>query len=199
MNSIKVGCLFLMIGLLAGCAGGKHVYTPNGSCLTCINNPITGKPVNHDGSAPGSTMESRRSTTAGNQSSSDEIDTSKRSFNEQKTTFSVPMDVDVAFIKVKREYGYLTEQEIRQEWGELTSMKTGTFAYAFDATPSVYYRMRGAKNHKSAMYVIEHQIEKQSANQSQIIITVWVDTRSTMNPADVAKSLAIRTRRSLNQ
>ncbi|EIF42802.1 hypothetical protein DOK_12081 [gamma proteobacterium BDW918] len=42
---------------LGGCASGQHITTADGTCLTCMNNPITGKPINYDpGTHPGSTI-----------------------------------------------------------------------------------------------------------------------------------------------
>jgi len=61
-------------------------------------------------------------------------------------------------------------------------MKLKTFEYAYDATPSVYYHMRSSTKHEGANYIIDHQIEKKGAGESQIILTVWVDTRSTISP-----------------
>ena len=109
----------IMMGLLSGCTGGKHVYAQNGACLTCINNPITGKPLNHNGSAPGSTVESRQAAAESDESWAEDLNEPRPRSNEEKITFSVPLDVDLAFVKIKREYGYFTEQEIRQEWGSL--------------------------------------------------------------------------------
>src|SRR5690554_3151758 len=36
-----------LVVTLAGCTTTDHVYS-QGRCLTCINNPITGEPVNYD-------------------------------------------------------------------------------------------------------------------------------------------------------
>lgn len=33
---------------LTGCVNGQHLSTTDGHCLTCINNPLTGKPLNYD-------------------------------------------------------------------------------------------------------------------------------------------------------
>ncbi len=35
------------VTLAAGCATQDHLYS-QGRCLTCINNPVTGEPVNYD-------------------------------------------------------------------------------------------------------------------------------------------------------
>ena len=202
MKQINAWLGIALATILTGCASTDHIYTTDGKCLTCINNPLTGKPLNHDGSAPGSTMENRKvasdsnnetdSTTTGSSSSNPE-------FTEFKTTLTVPHDVDRAFLKVKKEYNYHTDQEIKQEWGDMAEMKMGTFAYAYDSTPSVYYHMRAHRDHDSAMYVIDHMIEKLEAGKSEITITVWVNKNSPISPSDVAQSLASRTQSALNR
>lgn len=188
----------MMISLLSGCTGGQHIYSQNGACLTCVNNPITGKPLNHDGTAPGSTVESQQVDAEVDESSLDDFKP-KSTSNEQKIAFSVPVDVDLAFVKIKRAYGYYTEQEIRQEWGNLTSMKLKTFEYAYDATPSVYYHMRDAVEHEGVIHIIDHQIEKKTPGESQIILTVWATPDSLVSPSNLIKSVAVRTRKALNQ
>lgn len=80
----------------------------------------------------------------------------------------------------------------------MAETKMRTFAYAYDATPSVYYRMRAHRKHGAEMYVIDHQIEKTNNDGSQVIITVWVNDNSPLSPSDVADSLAARTKTALN-
>jgi hypothetical protein len=187
------------MSLLSGCTGGKHAYAQNGACLTCINNPTTGKPLNHDGSAPNSAVKSRQTAAESNESRAEDLNEPRPRSNEEKVTFSSPVAVNLAFVKIKREYGYFTEHEIRQELGSLASVKLKTFEHAYDATPSAYYHMRSSKKHEGANCIIDHQIEKKRAGESWIILTVWVDARSTISPSDAMKSIAVRTRKSLNQ
>ena len=46
----KMGVVLTLSGtvLLGGCASGQHITTSDGTCLTCMNNPFTGKAVNYD-------------------------------------------------------------------------------------------------------------------------------------------------------
>lgn len=199
MKLINLGLALGLIGVLAGCAGGEHIYTNDGRCLTCINNPLTGKPINHDGSAPGSTIESRNSASIAETAQADEPAKKSSSYIEQTTTFSAPIDVDVAFVKVKKEYRYYTEQEIRQEWGIVADDKLNQFDTAYSASPSAYYHMRAPREHGNGRYVIDHKIEKQATDKSQITITVWVREDSPITPADVASSLALRTKAALTR
>ncbi|WP_103684548.1 hypothetical protein [Zhongshania marina] len=34
--------------IITGCASGQHIVTSDGTCLTCVNNIITGKPMNYE-------------------------------------------------------------------------------------------------------------------------------------------------------
>jgi len=197
---VKLKSLALALGLaatLTGCSTTDHMMV-GGKCVTCINNPLTGEPLNHDGSLPGSTYKPSGQPSA-QADSSDMSSTSSgtKTFTEFTTSFSAPINVDVAFIRIKKEYEYLSEQEIRQEWGSLANTKMKTFAWAYDSAPSVYYHMRAHRQHGNALYVIDHNITKQNADTSEITITVWVNDQSPISPADVAKSLAGRTKTAL--
>jgi hypothetical protein len=197
---MKFKFLALSLGLaatLTGCSTTEHVMV-GGKCVTCINNPLTGEPLNHDGSIPGSTYKpSDKATAQSDSSGSAGSSSGRKTFTESTTSFSVPVNVDVAFIRIKKEYEYQSEQEIRQEWGSLAETKMKTFAWAYDSEPSVYYRMRAHRQHGDALYVIDHNITKQNADASEITITVWVNDQSPISPADVAKSLAGRTKTAL--
>ena len=109
----------------------------------------------------------------------------------------MPVNVDVAFLKIKKEFNYYTEQEIRQEWGSMAEAKMQTFAYAYDATPSVYYHMRADRNHDGIQAIIDSQIEKQSDKESKITITYWLRDKS-VNASQFGESLKNRTRKALN-
>ena len=197
---MKFKFLALSLGLaatLTGCSTTEHVLV-GGKCVTCINNPLTGEPLNHDGSIPGSTYKPSDQTSARSDSSgTDSSSSAAKTFTEFSTSFSAPVNVDEAFIRIKKEYGYLSEQEIRQEWGSMANTKMQTFAWAYDSEPSVYYHMRAHRQHGDALYVIDHNITKQTAGASEITITVWVNDQSPITPADVAESLAGRTKTAL--
>jgi len=204
---MKISALFgslVMVLFITGCASGQHVYTSDGMCLTCWNNPLTGEPINHDGTENLSRADREalaQETAAANapETNTSATTASNKMTNEYQVAFSVPVNVDVAFLKIKREFNYYTEQEIRQEWGSMAEMKMQTFAFAYDATPSVYYRMRAGREQNGVRVVIDSQIEKQSENQSQITITYWPDPDNTsVDPVQLGEALKTRTRNALN-
>ena len=40
--------LVFTASILAGCANTEHLYSNDGQCITCFNNPFTNEPINHD-------------------------------------------------------------------------------------------------------------------------------------------------------
>lgn len=174
----------LLSFFLMGCFSNPHVYTDKGGCLTCWNNPITGEPLNHDGKANKTTAQQ---TSGGTQYSRNNVAPQKHQIE-----FKVPVNVDLAFIKIKREFKYQTEQEIHQEWGKkLSRAKMQTFSWAYDATPSVYYHMRAPRDHNGVYVIIDSQIEKRTDKESQIIMTYWLKDRS-INANQFGKTLKNR-------
>tara|TARA_R110001592_G_scaffold221139_2_gene475830 strand:+ start:37541 stop:38230 length:690 start_codon:yes stop_codon:yes gene_type:complete len=50
---------------LTGCASGQHIVTADGTCLTCVNNIITGKPMNYnENEHPSSTVGASQSVSS---------------------------------------------------------------------------------------------------------------------------------------
>lgn len=196
MKLTALFCSLILTVLVSGCASNQHVYSEDGQCLTCWNNPITGEPINHEGKAnqdkPAQEAQATRSTTT-----QTTIANSNHKPTEHKLAFSVPINVDVAFLKIKKEFNYYTEQEIRQEWGSMAEAKMQTFAYAYDATPNVYYHMRADRNHDGTLAIIDSYIEKQSDKETKITITYWLRDES-INSNQFSESLKKRTKKALN-
>lgn len=197
----------LIAFICAGCANGKHIQTEGGKCLTCWNNPITGKPINHDAE----TSEPEESEVADNEPKAQEeasepvrastrtvVDPNTQAATpEHQVAFTVPVDVDTAYLKIKRELGYQTDREVDQEWGSLASTKKQTFSYAYDATPGVFYQMRAHRTHDGAKAVIDSQIEK-SGEGSKVIVTYWLDNAA-VDAGAYGRSLQQRITQALNR
>lgn len=180
---------------VTGCASNKHVYSSDGKCLTCWNNPITGKPINHDGGANQAYATQHSQATTATTAATAQTDVASKNTSkptQHKVAFTIPVNVDIAFLKIKKEFKYFTEQEIRQEWGSMAEAKMQTFEYAYDATPSVYYHMRADRNHNGVQAIIDSQIEKQSDKESKITITFWLRDKS-VNASKFGDSLKSRT------
>jgi len=186
---------------LSGCATDQHVYSANGKCISCWNNPITGKPINHDGSTQvdkTAAAQDESFTNAEGATSTSGVIANHKGVKEYQTTFSVPVNVDIAFLKIKKEFNYYSEQEIRQEWGSLATAKMQTFEYAYDTSPSVYYHMRAERPHQGIYAIIDTRIEKKTNSTSQITLTYWLKD-SSVNTTNFTRSLQDRARKSLNK
>lgn len=185
---------------VSGCATDQHVYSANGKCISCWNNPITGKPINHDGSPQVEKTDAAQdaSVASDEATSSAGVIANTKGAKEYQTTFSAPVNVDIAFLKIKKEFNYYTEQEIRQEWGSLATMKMQTFEYAYDTSPSVYYHMRASRPHQGIYAIIDTRIEKKTNSTSQITLTYWLNN-SSVNTTNFTRSLQERARNSLDR
>lgn len=107
-------------------------------------------------------------------------------YNEHKIkTFTVKKDVDVVFIKIKNEFGFWTEQEMRADFGSAQSLadtKLASFGFAYSETPGVRYNMRkyifneGEEKKKPGHRkgnVMDATIEKESATEAKVSFVYW--------------------------
>ena len=191
---MKLTAIVVLAMLFTGCSSNKHIYNSEGKCITCWNNPVTGEPINHDGNA---NQEQAANEQADNPSQNEASPVNQNSPIEHEIAFSVPVDVDIAYLKIKKEFNYFSEQEIRQEWGSMASAKMQTFAFAYEATPSVFYHMRADRQHDGVQVIIDNKLEKLSAQKSKITITYWLKDKN-IDPVSFGTSLKRRARQALN-
>ena len=118
MNVFAKGFCLTFAFLLASCATekvGEHSYY-KGKCVDCYNNPLTGDPINY-----------RKGEESIN-TPPEPVRTSPVSPHElppaptpcdQRVKFDVagPLDVDTAYVRIKREFGYKTRDETLLERG----------------------------------------------------------------------------------
>lgn len=127
--------------LLAACATEKvgiHSYH-NGKCVDCWNNPLTGEPANYQKGEESLTVPSVSSVSAGSSSA--------LALCGQQVKFDLlgAIDVDTAYSRLKREFGYRTRDEVLRARGvnpgadlarTRVLLDTG---YQHDAQPGVRY------------------------------------------------------------
>jgi len=197
MKTMNMFSIILFTLTASGCATDNgHAYIA-GKCISCWNNPLTNEPVNHNGNED---LILANSETLDNQTNTSSSHTQKETDGYPKkytVSFDSNVNVDVAYIKIKKEFNYQSEQEIRQEWGTMAGAKLKTFAYAYDATPSVYYRMRANRQHRGIYVIIDSQIEKTTTNTSKITLSYWMNKNS-VNPAPYGESLTKRAKQALS-
>ena len=125
------------VTLAAGCATQDHLYS-QGRCLTCINNPVTGEPVNYD---PGQQPAIEKDAEAA--SSGQEVSASSR---HGRFSMASPLDVD------------FNPNSNSDQWAMMDN------AWHFDATPGAFYQMsdyaRQAVNGAEHSLVLKTQIQR---------------------------------------
>ena len=88
-------------------------------------------------------------------------------------TLSVPTNVDLAYSRIKRKFGYRTHEELRVEFSSLYSTKANSNTFRYAAVPGASYTMK--KDFSDYMHkgqglftIIEMYIEKESSESSSI-------------------------------
>ncbi len=120
--------MWAMILLFVTSCAGHLVY--DGKCLTCLNDPVTGKPVNYEQEKPYVV----------------EVEEESKS-NLDTIVLSTKIDVDSAFAAIKPEFGYLSPQELERKFGTTAEWMKMDKAYQYDANPGAYYHMRSEVSH----------------------------------------------------
>ncbi|MFT6916616.1 MAG: hypothetical protein ACJAWL_002957 [Motiliproteus sp.] len=165
---------------LTGCAtqDGKfnHLMTSNGKCLTCINNPITGKPLNHDGPgvAPLGSPEAKEQMKQNQDQVKSIAADQPAQYDIHKRVFMVAKNVDVAYIRVKHEFNFYSLEEVQAEHGRSAWEIIQSPTWKYDALLSVFYKMRGYRQHNGTELTIDTEIEKRTDSTSQITLRYWL-------------------------
>lgn len=192
MNILKTSLLALTI-LLNGCATTDHIYDSKGGCLTCFNNPFTGEAVNHDNSTKNAEI-------------ADVVDVKETENKQTNESVSYSMhqvkvisskNVDVAFIKIKNDFQFQSEAEVRKEMGSYAEFKLRSLDYKWSALPSVFYKMGSARDVIGSRMNIEVVINKVTDSSSEIIAKFWPRDDS-VNTNEVGKYLSARINNALN-
>lgn len=105
--------------LLSAC-GGTHM-TYQGTCLTCFDNPGTGKAMNYDPAHA----------------------SNKPAAHYGDTSLTSPLDVDTAAMRIKRAFGFESAAEAQARLGSRTSRwLTQGQDFAWSAAPGSLYTMK---------------------------------------------------------
>jgi len=163
---------------------GGHTYI-DGHCVTCLNNPITGEAYNYNKAEHPRNL-AYRNQSSGNGGGGMWQDTTQ--YLEGKIRFTVRRPVDTTYIRIKREFGFLTRDEKlsrmyipnASEWLK----HEGSFRY--EALPGVSYHMRHYVTHRYKGVNREHTIDaviEKNGSASDVTLTYWVDNipRSQLN------------------
>lgn len=129
------GCtalLALAIGT-SGCTGNHVTY--GNECMTCINNPITGEPVNYDPTEHSTAISSTQGPASGTRSV-------PHTLAREQIQISFAKDVDTTAMRLKDAFGFLTQEEAVAQMGNAGKMMFAGRGYAYQATPGASYYMK---------------------------------------------------------
>ncbi|QEA38622.1 hypothetical protein FGL86_05700 [Pistricoccus aurantiacus] len=128
---IILGIGLLTMALLAGCAAQDHYYT-DGVCVTCINNPITGEPLNYD---PDETPQQVATNAQG-----ETVDTKSLGSQSGSIDIDSPVDVDTAYARIKPAMGFRSPDDF-EKGNTMSKWKMGDSAWKHQVTPGAYYNL----------------------------------------------------------
>lgn len=142
MKNITLLTAGLAAFILVGCANDQHVYY-QGKCLSCMNNPMTGEPVNYDpDTLPAGAMDSSRPVASRTSGADAGMATLPGVSERDELRMSYSGDVDSAAALLKNAFGYLTPQEAVAQHGTMAGgMMFNGGGYTFSAVPSTTYSM----------------------------------------------------------
>jgi hypothetical protein len=155
---------------LTACVPGNHVYSPAGACVTCMNNPTTGEPLNYDPKVTpmfksGSASENRKSEAGAGK------------FFSGQFTMNSNRDVDSVYGKMRSSFGFRTEQQMSRTTSGKFGMKSD--AWRHEVVPGAFYNLsdyaRVSVDGVSTSFVMSVKIVK---NRSGSIVTVGYQSKS---------------------
>src|SRR5699024_6404997 len=117
--------------LVAGCATQEHFYS-QGRCLTCINNPVTGEPVNYDPKQQPAIEKDTVAASSGQEVSAISL--------HGRFRIASPLELDTAYARVRSEFGFRSHADFNPNSNSHQSAMMHN-AWHFDATPGAFYQM----------------------------------------------------------
>ena len=193
--------VLVILGLtVGGCTVGKdgHTYV-DGNCVTCLNNPLTGQAMNYEKTSPdyvagkNYAAEQRRIRLA--QAGQD---VATVPVHESIITFSVKKPVDIAYLRVKKEFGFYTLEERAKitpgPGGDSKKWLAWNKGFQYDALPGVSYHLREYINHSHngvRSKVIDAVLETNGAG-TNIAFTYWVPKGQSAAFGNSLKQRALR-------
>tara|TARA_R110001583_G_scaffold34370_5_gene115541 strand:- start:10466 stop:11104 length:639 start_codon:yes stop_codon:yes gene_type:complete len=188
MKNLTASIAISSILLLFGCAADGHTYSKDGMCLSCVNNPITGAPLNYD---PAVDSQYGRSQIAASQQ--------QPTHAAGSMEFQVDYDVEHVYYVVQREFSFPDVQqndryadahrnpidpEMVNERNRLFD-RPGQFRYA-----------QAFRQHGDLYLVIGVKIERIDSRSSKIVVSYLSDDPA-QNVWNLGRSLRERIRSAL--
>lgn len=125
---LRVGAGLITLAI-AGCSTSEHIYV-EGRCITCVNNPFTGEPINHD------PAEQEIRQVVGQDGSTETV-----AVSDGKGEFLIesPVDVDTAYARIRSAFTFRSPADFTD--GTTDQMQKLNVAYHHEANPGSFYRL----------------------------------------------------------
>ena len=177
----------VITALLAGCTTTDHMYS-NGQCLTCINNPLTGEPVNYDPDE-NPVFEQQAATGAdAQQPTSVASGDGRGSFLIEST-----VGVDTAYARLRSGFAFRSPSDFGT--GMSDSFQMQDVAWHHETNPGSFYRIsdyeRQTINGTEHRIVLKAQIERNGSG-SRIKVNFGPSGRHSYNSEDMQAALEQR-------
>ena len=179
---MKLLALLTFSILMVGCASGQHTYTKDGTCIRCMNNPFTGKPVNYDPAVD--SPYSPRQLAAQEQ---------EATHSAGSIGFEVPYSVEHAYYVVQREFSFptpLDDEFHRAKTDPIDPEIRKRRNRNFDV-PTRFRYAQGFRQHGDVYLVIGTKIQRIDHRTSKITISYLSDDPS-LEVWDMSRSLRER-------
>lgn len=182
----KLGAGVFTLMLLSGCATQDHYYS-NGVCVTCMNNPITGEPINYD---PNETPQQVASNAQG-----ETVDIQNLGSQSGSMSIDSKLDVDTAYARIKRGMGFRAPGDFEQG-NTMSDWQMGDAAWKHQTTPGAYYDLgdygRATINGSQYQLVQRVQIEKNGTGSRIHYSWAPADTRTLYDGSSMESVLTQR-------
>lgn len=197
-NFLKISLVIVCLSILSACVTKDgHTYI-EGRCVTCLNNPITNKAINHNNPVPEygkveDDVKMKKSRLETKSSKAEAV------FLEGQIKFSVLNKIDVAYLKLKREFGFKTRKERERNFGRYKGWLDSAEEFRYEALAGVSYHMREHTKHSykgvNSKHTIDMILETNGAG-TNVVITYWIQKpKSTLR--SYSKSLKHRSLQAL--
>ena len=129
---------------LSGCAATDHMYV-DGVCVTCLNNPLTGEPINYDPSENPQMTDEARDRIERRQG----VVSAERGalLESQSGTFEMnsPLDVDLVYARMRSEFRMRSPASFDGGFNDSLAQRDG--AYHYETTPGTFYNISDYSRH----------------------------------------------------
>ncbi|OBX34884.1 hypothetical protein A8U91_03947 [Halomonas elongata] len=162
---LKLGFGLVTMALLSGCAGQGHQYA-QGVCITCVNNPLTGEPLNYDpDETPMQVAKNAEGETVGVQELGPQ---------SGKIQIESPVDVDTAYARIKPAFGFRSPDDFNHNDSN-ADWAMGDEAWQHQATPGAFYNLSdyGDQVVGGVEYSIVQKVQIQKSGNGSRIIYKW--------------------------